>query len=166
MSEDRDILQRYLESAIPQLAAMQARVIEASAMQVVLAAPLAPNINHQRTAFGGSVASLATLTCWGWLWNHLRAPGATGVDAQLVVARAEIDYLKPIATEIAARCGMPDAVALKAFDETYARRGRGRIALDASVENSEGVVCARFVGKFVAILDGPVAGRRSAHTFN
>lgn len=151
MSEDRTVLQRYLENAIPQFVAMQGGVAEASGERVVLSAPLAPNINHQSTAFGGSVASLATLACWGWLWNHLRVPGAAGVDAQLVVGRAEVDYLKPIATDITARCGAPGVTEVATFDETYARRGRGRITLEAVVENTEGVVCARFVGKFVAI---------------
>jgi thioesterase domain-containing protein len=132
---------------------MQSVVTVASDLRVVLSAPLAPNINHQSTAFGGSVASLATLACWGWLWNQLRAAGAETVHAQLVVARAEIDYLKPIASAMTAICDAPETAALKSFEEAYARRGRGRITLDAVVEDANGLACARFVGKFVAIRE-------------
>lgn len=153
VSDDSDILQRYLEAAIPQVVSMQADVTAASEERVTLSAPLAPNINHQSTAFGGSVASLATLACWGWLWNHLRAPGDKTVHAQLVVARAEIDYLKPIASTITATCAAPDAATLKSFWDMYARRGRGRIVLDAVVEDADGVACARFSGRFVAIRE-------------
>lgn len=153
MSDDRVILQHYLANAIPQFVAMQGSVTGATDERVVLTAPLAPNINHQSTAFGGSVASLATLACWGWLWNHLRAPGADTVHAQLVVARAEIDYLKPIASAITSTCVAPDAATLKSFEEAYSRRGRGRIMLEAVVEDAAGVACARFQGRFVAIRD-------------
>lgn len=153
MSDDRAILQRYLEAAIPQVVAMQASVTEASDGRVIISAPLAPNINHQSTAFGGSVASLATLACWGWLWNHLRASSADTVHAQLVVARAEIDYLKPIASTITASCEAPDAATLKSFEEAYARRGRGRVSLEAVVTDADGNVCTRFQGRFVAIRD-------------
>ena len=40
---------------------------------VVLLAPLAPNANHQGTAFGGSLYSLSVLTGWAWLTRYLAA---------------------------------------------------------------------------------------------
>src|ERR1700722_9348070 len=38
---------------------------------VVLRAPLAANANHQGTAFGGSLYSLAVLSGWAWLPRYL-----------------------------------------------------------------------------------------------
>ena len=140
-------LHAYLSDAIPLYRAMDARVAAAGADAVVLMAPLAANTNHQSTAFGGSVASLATLACWGWLWVLLRD---AGVDARLVVARSEIDYLKPLTTDLVARCVAPDADATRALLDALARKGRGRIALAAAVEDESGMVCARYTGVFVA----------------
>ncbi|MFN2300546.1 MAG: YiiD C-terminal domain-containing protein [Gammaproteobacteria bacterium] len=140
-------LHNYLRGAIPLVDSMQVVTRAAGPDEVVLSAPLAPNVNHQDTAFGGSIAALATLACWGWLWTHLRESGA---DARLVVARSEIDYLKPLTTELIARCGAPAAAELNAFDKRFAGRKRARIVLRASVEDTQGILCARYSGVFVA----------------
>lgn len=141
-------LHAYLADAIPLYRAMEATVAGAGTGSVTLLAPLAPNTNHQSTAFGGSVASLATLACWGWLWVLLRD---AGIDARLVVARSEIDYLKPVLTALNAKCDAPDAMVTRAFLDGLARKSRARIELEAVVTDDAGTVCARFVGRFVAV---------------
>lgn len=147
MSASARDLQAYLEDAIPLVSAMGVSAITADRDRVVLAAPLTPNTNHQSTAFGGSVAGLATLACWGWLWTALRTHGIQG---RLVVARSEIDYLKAVTTDFTSTCTAPGEVEATTFLRTLERRGRARIALTATVEDSGGVVCARFSGNFVA----------------
>ncbi|MEX0899529.1 MAG: YiiD C-terminal domain-containing protein [Gammaproteobacteria bacterium] len=147
----KDALHAYLADAIPLYGAMQATVSEADSGSVTLVAPLGPNTNHQSTAFGGSVASLATLACWGWLWGLLRE---AGIDARLVVARSEIDYLKPVLTSLNAKCDAPGAAATRAFLDGLTRKGRARIELEAVVTNDTGMVCARFTGRFVASAVG------------
>ena len=54
-------LQTYLHQHIPLFQAMQVTVVEASLQQVVLTAPVAPNINHRETVFGGSASAVAIL---------------------------------------------------------------------------------------------------------
>src|SRR6185437_9570573 len=49
-------LERYMHAHIPLVAQMQVKVASADAAGLRLTAPLAPNINHERTAFGGSLA--------------------------------------------------------------------------------------------------------------
>ncbi len=144
-------LHAYLAEAIPLYRAMEATVADADTGSVALVAPLAPNTNHQSTAFGGSVASLATLACWGWLWVLLRD---AGIDARLVVARSEIDYLKPVLTALNARCNAPASATTRVFLDGLARKGRARIELEAVVTDDAGVVCARFTGRFVASAAG------------
>lgn len=143
----KDALQAYLEHAIPLVGAMRCTVASASADEVVITAPLAPNVNHQGTAFGGSIAALATLACWGWLWGHI---GVKSDYVKLVVARSEIDYVAPLSTHLVARCRAPDEAARSAFDRAFSAKGRARIALSASVEDDVGKVCARFRGAFAA----------------
>lgn len=146
----KNALHAYLGDAIPLYRAMQADVAAADTASVLLTAPLAPNTNHQSTAFGGSVASLATLACWGWLWVLLRD---AGIDARLVVARSEIDYLNPVTSALHARCDAPDVARTRTFIDTLTRKGRARVEVDALVTDTVGTVCARFTGRFVAIKD-------------
>ena len=54
-------LERYLYKHIPLSAAMQVSVQKMTAKSLTLHAPLAPNINHQQTVFGGSASTLAGL---------------------------------------------------------------------------------------------------------
>jgi len=58
-------LELLLHAEIPLSQAMQVRVLRFDRNGLVLGAALAPNLNHKKTAFGGSLNSLATLACWG-----------------------------------------------------------------------------------------------------
>jgi thioesterase domain-containing protein len=57
-------LEDYLHVHIPLSAAMQVAVVAVDASGVTLAAPLAPNINHRDTVFGGSASAVAILAAW------------------------------------------------------------------------------------------------------
>src|SRR5581483_6434170 len=65
-------IEQYLHRHIPLSAAMGVRVRAASPERVELAAPLAPNINHHETLFGGSGAAIATLSAWTLVNIRLR----------------------------------------------------------------------------------------------
>ena len=56
-------LEAFLHEKIPLTRAMGLRVAESSAARLVLEAPLAANVNHLGTAFGGSLHALPTLAC-------------------------------------------------------------------------------------------------------
>jgi thioesterase domain-containing protein len=123
---------------------MQVRVAGFDEEGLCLAAPLAPNINHERSAFGGSLASLMTLACWGYLWLILEGEP----KLHIVVNEAKLRYLKPVTGELVARCPVPGTKALKTFRETLARRGKSRIELTAEVRQG-GTVAALYSGSFV-----------------
>lgn len=71
-------LQQYLHEHIPLSRAMQVSVVRAAQEGVVLSAPLAPNINHQETVFGGSASALAILAAWSLVHVRLQASGPPG----------------------------------------------------------------------------------------
>jgi len=104
-------LERYMHGHIPMVAQMQVRVAGFDASGLRLAAPLAPNINHERTAFGGSLASLMTLACWGYLWLLLEDHSGL----HIVVNEAKIDYLRPVTDTLDALCPPPEAAVLERF---------------------------------------------------
>jgi len=74
-------VERYLHRNIPLSAAMGVRVRSATPRRVELEAPLAPNINHQSTVFGGSASALAMLSAWTLVHlglRHASIEAATG----------------------------------------------------------------------------------------
>lgn len=77
---DTKSLEKYLHEHIPLSKAMQVSVIEAGQNKVILSAPLAPNINHVGTAFGGSESTVAILAAWSL--PHVRP----GFNLFLVIA--------------------------------------------------------------------------------
>ena len=140
-------MERYLHENIPlsQVMGMQVRV--ASPEQVLLWAPLAPNINHHQTVFGGSGAVLATLAAWTLL--HLRLNRA-GLDAQVVIQRSSMEYDRPIPGDFEAVCRFADETDWSRFRSTFERRARARITLNAYLLHSE-LEMGSFVGEFVAL---------------
>ncbi len=140
-------IQRYLYKSIPLSAAMGVQVRRATADHVELAAPLAPNVNHAETVFGGSAAAVATLSAWTLL--HVRLEEA-GLDAQLVIQRSHMEYEKPIPGDFAAVCDFGDDSAWEQFRSTLARRGRARLTLTAHLVHRAHRV-ASFEGDFVAL---------------
>ena len=90
---DADGLQQYLHEHIPLSRAMQVTVLAASVEEVLLAAPLAPNINHRETVFGGSASAVCILAAWSLVQVRLRA---ARIPARLVIQRNLMEYLLPV----------------------------------------------------------------------
>ena len=83
-------LRDVLHKEIPLTRAMGVEVESYDGSCLVLAAPLAPNINHKSTAFGGSLYSLAVLTGWGLLHLQLKQ---RDVLAHIIIRQSHIDYI-------------------------------------------------------------------------
>ncbi|MGF6256323.1 thioesterase domain-containing protein [Ensifer sp. LBL] len=140
-------LQAYLHNHIPLSAAMQVRVDAATGDHVLLSAPLAPNINHRETVFGGSASALAILSAWSLLHVRLRQ---SGVAARLVIQSNRMDYLKPVAGAFSARSSLADAGQWPGFLRLLERRGRARAVVVADLLDGDSVA-GRFEGEFVAL---------------
>ncbi|HZO23031.1 MAG TPA: YiiD C-terminal domain-containing protein [Steroidobacteraceae bacterium] len=143
-------MERYLRENIPLSAAMGVRVKAAAPERVILCAPLAPNINHHDTVFGGSAAALATLSAWTLL--HLRLEQAEAA-VQLVIQRSSMEYERPIPGDFDAECAFADAAAWERFLATLDRRGRARLSLTAQLLHATQRM-ASFTGDFVALRAG------------
>ena len=143
-------LQTYLHQHIPLSQAMEVAVVEASVHQVVLSAPLAPNINHRDTVFGGSASAVAILAAWAML--HLRL-SAEGLGSRLVIQRNTMDYLAPMAGTFTAVAQAPSAPGWQSFTRMLQRKGIGRI-VQASVLHYQGQPAGQLEGEFVAFGPG------------
>jgi thioesterase domain-containing protein len=140
-------LETYLHDHIPLSRAMAVRVVSIADDAVVLGAPLAPNINHHGTAFGGSGATLATLAAWSLL--HLRLI-AVGLPSDEVIQSSSMDYLTPIDSDFIAVARLEDGADWDSFVAMLTRRGRARIGIQAELMTQERVA-ARFHGRFAAV---------------
>src|ERR1700722_283011 len=140
-------VERYLHQYIPLSAAMGVQVRTATVGHVKLAAPLAPNVNHTDTVFGGSAAALATLSAWTLL--HLRLEEAQ-LNARLVIQRSRMEYEKPIPGDFEAVCDFGDDAAWDRFRTTLSRHGRARLTLSSHLVHRTNRV-ASFEGDFVAL---------------
>ena len=140
-------LEDYIHRQIPITAAMGVQVRMATVDRVELFAPLAPNINHRETVFGGSAAAIATLAAWTLVLVRMRAEGLTG---RLVIASNSMEYQKPITADFHAVCEASDVSNWSGFVAGLNRKHRGRLDVTSRLLLLEDVV-ATFQGRFVAI---------------
>lgn len=135
----------FLHHQIPLTRAMRVHVESYDNSGLVLTAPLAPNHNHLGTAFGGSLATLATLAGYTLLWLELDDRGS-----HIVIQESQIRYRRPVRGDLRAMAPRIGAAALAAFRKAYEKTGKARIRLPIHVV-SENKVCVEFHGIFVAL---------------
>lgn len=145
-SGDLRHLTETLHREIPLARAMEAEASSFDARGLALHAPLAPNINHKSTAFGGSLANVATLACWGLTQLLVRDAGFPVV---VVIQECRVQYLKPVLSDIEALALLPAETSIEKFLRTLARHGRARIELEARIP-AAGEPTVIFRGQFVA----------------
>lgn len=140
-------LERYLHDRIPLSRAMGVRVLSAAPQGVVLEAPLAPNINHRDTVFGGSAAAVATLAAWSLVQVGLRAEGQAG---RIVIRRSRMDFERPIAAAFRAVAAPPAAAEWGRLLSALRRGRMGRIEVEARLECA-GEHAGALVGEFAVM---------------
>jgi len=141
-------LQSYLYENIPLSRAMQVQVTKLEPDSIRLAAPLAPNINHRQTVFGGSASALATLAAWSLLFVSL---DRQSIANRIVIQHHRIDYLRPLDGEFHADCHMPQSHLWRKFMKTLQRYGKARIEMTAVIAKDREPACL-FSGDFVSMI--------------
>jgi thioesterase domain-containing protein len=150
---DTSTLERHILATIPLARAMDLRVLDYDGNRIALAAPLGPNVNDKGCAFGGSLASLATLAGWGLICLKL---AEAGIAAEVYVQDSTIVYLAPVWDEIVAEAAAAQDESWDRFLDAMRERGKARIAIDAELAAAEGgSVPARVTARFVAKRVGP-----------
>ena len=151
---DASALETYLRERIPLSRAMEVRVVEIGTTHLRIAAPLAPNINHRDTVFGGSAAAVAMLAAWGLLYVRLDREQR---PARLVIQRCSMEYLQPIDAEFAAVSTLAAGEDWSRFLAGIERKGRARIAVRVDLDSRDRRV-GEFTGEFVAVRLSGSAG--------
>lgn len=145
---DGERLATYLAERIPLTEAMQVRIDSWDGRTLTASAPLEANRNDKATAFGGSLYSLALLSGWGLLMLRL---WDMNLSADVVIHKAEAEYLAPVNGRLVARCRLDDENEWQAFIARLQRKGRARLALTARVDTGE-QRAFELRAQFVAVL--------------
>lgn len=134
MNRDSRYLESILHHDIPLTREMGLTVLDWQNQQLRLQLPLAANVNHKSTMFGGSLYCGAVLAGWGWL--HLRLREAGIEDGHIVIQEGQINYPLPVTGDAIALCDTPDATVWKKFLAMYQRYGRARLTLQTRIVNA------------------------------
>jgi thioesterase domain-containing protein len=142
-------LEEFLHAKIPLTAAMGIRVIQTGPRRLILEAPLAPNVNHLGTVFGGALHTLPTLACYAALWTLLVEGG---VDGHVVVKQSQARYRSPVRGTFRAACNRPPPEIAAKFIDELRRFRKARMDLESVVDGADGKPAVEFQGSFVAVV--------------
>jgi thioesterase domain-containing protein len=140
-------LEHYLHEQIPLSKAMAVAVVSVTGDNVLLQAPLEPNINHHETVFGGSAAALALLAGWSLLHVRLRDDG---IANRLVIQRHSMEFERPITGQFTARALLEQPDQWRRFTAMLTRRRKARVIVTCVLERA-GEVVGTLRGEFVAL---------------
>ncbi len=143
---DSTDLQSYLHNHIPLSKAMGIHVETATFDGVTLTAPLAPNINHRDTLFGGSASAVAILAAWTLL--HVRLT-EIGLPSRVVIQRNTMKYDKPVAEDFYAIALPPEPDNWHRFQTMLRKKHRARITIFATLHSND-EIAGKLEGDFVA----------------
>lgn len=137
----------YLHDHIPLTKHMDLSVRAYDGHSVCLAAPLAPNLNHRNTAFGGSLSTLGILA--GWTLLHLRLQEAN-IANRLVIQKSEMNFKRPAMGEMEAVCAQTDTEEWARFTKMIVEKEKSRIHLTTEIFCESALVAVN-EGVFVSL---------------
>ena len=135
--------------SMPPVRAMALQFHAYDGTRLHLRAPLASNINDKGSAFGGSLASVATLSAWALASMKLFETGHGRAD--VYVQDSTLRYLAPLYEDLVAGATLEPGQDWADFIATYAQRGKARARLQAEIRSADGTLACQFEGRFVAL---------------
>jgi thioesterase domain-containing protein len=128
---EREEIVHLLESQISLYKHLNLTPVEINEGLAHFKASLKDHFNHKGTAFGGSIYAVGVLAAYSLVLAALRAHGIA--TDNIVIAKAEIRYLRPIAGDFDAICEFPTQYALEEFIENLREQKKVRQELVTKV---------------------------------
>ncbi|WP_299974228.1 YiiD C-terminal domain-containing protein [uncultured Pseudoteredinibacter sp.] len=116
--------------------------------------PLAPNLNDKNTAFGGSIATLATLSGWSLVTLISRQ---LNLPSEVVVYHSEQSFNAPITADLYSIAKVPSED-LENFSGKLEKEGRAKLTVDVEIfgqansSQQQTGASARYTGKYLATV--------------
>lgn len=139
-------LLKFLYEQIPLTKSLGLSIVSLSEEGARIRAPLAPNHNHLGSAFGGSLSTMMILSGYIWLYDQLLK---NGHEAHVILSKESSEYLIPVTGDIEVLALSPSLEDWKKFEESFRRKGVGRIMIHSEIRQEAGL-SATFRGEFVA----------------
>lgn len=149
MYDQLEELQALLHKEIPITQHFHLSVGAYSQHLLRLDAPLAENVNHAGTAFGGSLSALLTLAGWSMVWFLLQEYHLQG---EIIIQDSSCKYKHPVKCDFSAYCYRPDVEELSRFDKTLRQHGKARLELKAEIVDGDQIAVS-FMGRYVVQLE-------------
>lgn len=140
----QDELQKKLHTQIPPTKTLEFRVETIDDHALCMSAPLQTNINDKGTAFGGSIASLCTITGWSLCWvlsKYLE------VECDMVVYESSMNYYRPITKDFTAEVKVPCGAEIENIKAKLQEKNKASIELEVLI-NENMKECVKYVGKY------------------
>jgi len=145
-------LTQLLQQQIPLSRALGITLTDYRDRRLSVSAPLAPNINHKQTAFGGSLYSVAVLA--GWALVNLRlSEYSTQLQqrAEVVIYHSDMSYLAPVNHDFVATVRQSEPLRQARFIERLLRHGKSS-CLESIEIFQQDMLKARLNAKYVVVL--------------
>lgn len=135
-----------LGDGVPLIAHMQLDVVSWQPGEVVVEAPLRPNLNTHGTAFGGSLYCVASMA--GWAMTHLTLMDA-GLMPSVWIVKGEINYMRPVRGALRATASLSGETRATLVDQ-FRSRGKAKVTVDIRVQE-EGQDCVLLSAMYAAV---------------
>ena len=138
-------IETTIHSEIPLSVSMGVRLVSFDQQAVVVEAPLALNINHKETAFGGSLYNVSVLAGWAAVYGILLQQQ---LSAHVVIQKSQIDYINPVTSDIIGKCLLPPSSQIRRFVQTFEKHDKARMSLTTTIHDKD-KLAVTFVGQYV-----------------
>lgn len=125
-------LRNRIYTEIPITRHLQFRILACDEDKLVLKAPLAANVNHKGTVFGGSITMLATIAGWA-MTKHILTEAS--VHAQVVIQKSSIAFHQPVRQDFDVLCPAPSRETRARFFQMLSRYGKARLRLRCTIHD-------------------------------
>lgn len=147
-SKQAEALEAFLIKHLPLARAAQVSIDAYDGETLKVSAPLSENINDKGTAFGGSLYNLCVIAGWGM--TQLKAE-ELGLKGDIVVAKGEISYLRPLTARLIATAYTPAADIMEKAQHHHLGLGKSVFHIDVTVPDENGKTCVKFSGKYAVL---------------
>jgi len=137
----------YVHEHIPITVQLGATISAYDGSSLTIAAPLAENLNHRQSAFGGSLSAIAILSGWALLFVKLKE---LGIHSRLVIQKTEFNFSSPVTADFESVSELPSTEKYDRFLTILNKKGKARLVVESQII-CNGEVCGTHTGTFVAV---------------
>jgi len=143
-------LEKLLKADIPISKEIGIHDLQIQNNKLTLQVPLAPNFNHKKTMFGGSLYSAGALACYGLFLSGLRSQDVQTND--IVISEGSMRYMAPVRGDAMIQAQWESEAEMTRFFQNLKSKKKARVLMRAQVR-VQNQICAEFSGHFVAHKD-------------